>query len=91
MGELFTDKYLIIRGPAAGTVVHKTNLVPVSKLLYRNVRILQGAYAGKYVQVTDILIPNEIKTLNGTLIKIDNTTLVGTARHLQKKGDFRKW
>ena len=87
----FTNKFLIIRGPATGLVVHKTNLVPVEKTLHRNVKILGGEHGGKHVQITDLLIPGEIKTLNGNTILIANTTLVGVIRHLQKKEALGEW
>ena len=63
--DKFSEKFLILRGPAAGNVVHQMNLVPVSKIVYKNVKILNGKFAGQYTQVTDLLIPNEVKTPNG--------------------------
>ena len=88
MTDLFRDKHLIIRGPAAGIVVHQTNLVPVEKLLHRNVKILNGKFAGQHVQIIDLLIPSEIKTPNGATIHIANTTLLGAVRHWVKKGEW---
>ena len=74
--------YFIVAGRGTGLIVAAKDLVPVESLCQKNVKILLGKQANKHVQVVDFVPPDVVLTLNGTPVKVANTTLIGLARDL---------
>ena len=85
----WSNKYVITHGPATGTVVGSSDLLPLEYLLFKNVKIRNGRQGGKHVQIVGFKGRKKIKTLSGKVLNIANTTLVGLARSIQARLGYK--